>query len=210
MRGRNILTKGETEIMNGRPDISNNIIHFTKGENEEEAFQCLCKIMNERQILGNIKLIKGNYKCVCFTEAPLASLRDGLANLDAHFRYSLFGILFKKRRIFELGGRPVIYQTNEEFEGLPTEYRWRHVRYEPNVPIDFTWEREWRIKCSALRFDPSNVRIVVPDVDREQRLRAEHETEQNYLSQQYSEGLGDEMLAAQLREPFPWRIHKLM
>jgi len=51
----------------------------------------------------------------------------------------------------------VIYQTDNDFNILPEELRWRHVRYEPagDQAIDFTWEREWRMHCdewaSALR-----------------------------------------------------------
>ena len=198
--------------MSTRRDISDKLIHFTSGENLEEAFQRLCNIVRERRISGTREKIKGGYKCVCFTEAPLTSLRDGLVNPDAYSRYSPFGIIFEKRRIFELGGRPVIYQPVAEFEGLPNEYRWRHVTYEPNMdePIDFTWEREWRIKCGALCFDPSNAGIVVKDASWAQRLISEHMAEQDFMVYQYSELLDDEMLAEQYREPFPWRIVKLM
>ena len=198
-------------MMSTRRDISDKLIHFTSGENEEEAYQCLCKILKERCILCTIEKIKGRYMCVCFSEAPLTSLVDGLVNPDAYSRYSPFGIMFEKRRIFELGGRPVIYQTDEEFEGLPGEYRWRHARYEPNrdTPIDFTWEREWRIKRSAVQFDSSSAGIVVPDEGWAQRMISEHEAEQDYLVFQYSEMLDDEMLAEHYREPFPWRVYKL-
>lgn len=197
--------------MSNRRDISDKLTHWTSGENEEEAFQRLCKIVKERLILGTSEKIKGEYKCVCFTEAPLTSLKDGLVNPDSYSRYSRFGIIFEKRQIFKLGGRPVIYQTDEEFEGLSEEYRWRHVRYEPNrdKPIDFTWEREWRIKCGALRFDPSNAGIVVKDENWAQRMISEHKTEQDFKVFQYSEMLDDEMLAEQYREPFPWRIFPL-
>ena len=197
--------------MSNRRDVSDKLIHFTSGENEEEAFHRLCNSLKERRIIGTSEKIKGRYKCVSFSEAPLTSLRDGLVNPDAYSRYFPFGIIFEKRRIFELGGRPVIYQTNEEFEGLPKEYRWRHVRYEPNrdEPIDFTWEREWRIKCGALRFDPSCAGIVVQGEDWEQRMISEHETEQDFLVLQYNEMLDDEMLAEQYREPFRWRISRL-
>lgn len=197
--------------MINRRDISDKLIHWTSGENEEEAFQRLCKIVEEGRILGTGEKIKGGYKCVCFSEAPLTSLRDGLVNPDAYSRYFPFGIIFEKRRIFELEGRPVIYQTDEEFEGLPKEYKWRHVRYEPNrdEPIDFTWEREWRIKCGALTFDPSTAGIVVPDEDWAQRMVSEHETQQDFRVFQYSEMLDDEIVAELYREPFPWRISRL-
>ena len=197
--------------MSNRRDISDNLIHFTSGEGEEEAYQRLCNIMKEGRILATSEKIKGRYKCVCFTEAPLISLRDGLVNPDAYSRYFPFGIIFEKLRIFKLGGRPVIYQPVAEFEGLSTDYRWRHVTYEPNrdEPIDFTWEREWRIKCGALCFDPSCAGIVVQDEDWEQRMISEHETEQDFMVSQYNEMLDDEMLAEQYREPFPWRISRL-
>ncbi len=105
----------------------------------------------------------------------------------------------------------MIYQTDEEFEGLSEEYRWRHVRYEPNrdEPIDFTWEREWRIKGSAISFTPSNAGIVVPNADWALRMISEHKAEQDFKIFHYSEMLDDEMLAEQHREPFPWRISRL-
>jgi hypothetical protein len=196
--------------MNIRRDISDKLVHFTSGENEEEAFQRLGKILNEMTILGTNAKIKGGYKCVCFSEAPLQSLKDGLVNPDAYSRYSPFGVIFEKCWIFERGGRPVIYQTDEEYEGLPEEYKWRHVRYEPHKdkPIDFTWEREWRIKSDALPFDPTCAGIVVLDEDWAKRMISEHNVEQDFAVFEYSLVL-DEELAEQYREPFPWRIYLL-
>lgn len=196
--------------MNARRDISDKLIHFTKGKNYEEAFQQLCNILKQRRILGTNSMIKGAYKCVCFTEAPLISLRDGLVNPDAYSRYSPFGIIFSKSQIFKLGGCPVIYQPIAEFEGLPEDYRWKHVTYEPNrdKPIDFTWEREWRIQCPALHFNPSSAVIVVLDKDWEKRMISEHKTEQDFKLFQYREVLDDEELEL-YREPFPWRITRL-
>ena len=196
--------------MSNRRDVSDELIHWTSGENEEEAFQRLCKIMKERRILGTSEWIKGAYKCVCFSEAPLTSLKDGLVNPDSYSRYSPFGIIFKKRQIFKSGGRPVIYQPIAEFEGLLEDYRWKHVTYEPNrdKPIDFTWEREWRIQCSALHFNPSYAVIVVLDKDWEKRMISEHKTEQDFKLFQYREVLDDEELEL-YKERFPWRIIRL-
>ena len=92
--------------MSSRVDISDKIIHFTKGENEEEAFYNLCNIVDEGQILGTHEKIKGSYKCVCFSEAPITSLRDGLVNPAAYSRYSPFGILLEKSWLFDKGGDP--------------------------------------------------------------------------------------------------------
>lgn len=197
--------------MNRRRNISDRLVHFVKDNSNEEAYQCLCSILNERRILATSENIKGGYQCICFTEAPLTSLQDGLVNPDVYSRYSPFGIIFEKRWIFAQGGRPVIYQTDEEFSQLPEELRWRHVRYEPNreSPIDFTWEREWRNKRDYLTIDPSYAGIVVPNDEWAQRMLNEHRAEQNFRVLQYSEMLDDEMLAEHYREQFPWRIYKL-
>jgi len=58
---------GKTEMMTTRRDISDKLIHFTSDENEEKAYQYLCKIVKERCILGTSEKIKGNYTCVCFS-----------------------------------------------------------------------------------------------------------------------------------------------
>ena len=197
--------------MSTRPDISNKLVHFTSGENDEEAFQRLRSIVTQRRLIGTGEKIKGGYRCVCFSEAPLASLKDGLVNPDAYSRYSPFGILFQKRPIFGQGGRPVIYQTDEEYDLLPDELKWRHVRCEPdrdNKPIDFTWEREWRIQCDYLSFEPSVAGIVVPDDTWAQRLINEHEAEQDFKVLQYAQ-IMEEDLAQQYHEEFGWRIYRL-
>lgn len=198
------------EIMSNRKDISDKLVHFTKGDNNEEAFQRLLRIMKERRIVGTREKIKGEYKCVCFTEAPLMSLKDGLVNPDAYSRYSPFGVLFDKRWIFVKGGRPVIYQADEEFDLLPESHKWRHVRYEPNrdEPIDFAWEREWRIQCEFLQLDPSVAVIVVPSGDWAERMKIEHELEQDNEVFEYSQ-IFDEIIAEQFREDFEWRIYAL-
>ncbi len=195
--------------MSRRQDISDKLIHFIKGKNEE-AFQHLLNIAKEGRILGTSEKIKGGYKCVCFTESPLISLKDGLVNTDAYSRYSPFGVLFDKSWIFGKGGRPVVYQADEEFDVLPESHKWRHVRYEPNrdKPIDFTWEREWRIQCDFLQIDPSVAVIVVPDGAWAERMKMEHELEQDDEVFEYSQ-IFDEIIAEQFREEFGWRIYTL-
>jgi len=62
-----------------RDDIANDVIHFTKGDSPAEAFAVIAHIVAERRLLGGTGYIKGNYTCVCFTEAPLAHLMDVFA-----------------------------------------------------------------------------------------------------------------------------------
>jgi hypothetical protein len=190
-----------------RPDISDKLVHFTSGESLDYAYGRLCWIIDEYRVVGSGEQIRGGYRCICFSEAPLISLKDGLVNPNAYSRYSPFGIIFDKSWIFSLGGRPVIYQPEDEFSLLPPELQWRHMRYEPNgaPPIDFTWEREWRLQVHELILDPAHAAIVVPDRKWADRLVAEHEERQDWLVQEYSQVM-DSVLAEQYRDAFPWRV----
>ncbi len=195
--------------MEPRPDMSDKLVHFTSGS-DHEAFQRLQRIIAERRLIGSGDNIRGGYSCVCFTEAPLTSLQHGLVNPTAYSRYAPFGVIFEKRWIFERGGRPVIYQPEDEFNLLSDDLRWRHVRFEPNAdpPIDFTWEREWRVQCDALEFSPSVAGILVPTGRWAQRLIDSHDAEQDFQVLQYAQVL-DELLAEHYREEFGWRIYAL-
>ncbi len=141
-----------------RDDISKYLVHWTKGNNYREAFDTLRAIVFESRLLGGTSHIKGKYACICFTEAPENKfhLIEG--------RYKPFGVRISKEWLFSQGGRPVIYQSESEYELLPKELKWRHVRYEPNnvLPIDFTWEREWRIKTNELFLPSERVVIILP------------------------------------------------
>ena len=191
-----------------RTDISNFLIHFTKGDSDEDAFKRLQKIISEKCLRGSTNLIKGEYCCISFSEAPLGTLSEGLVNPQYYSRYSPFGIMVSKEWLFVQGGRPVIYQTDDEFNYLPESHRWRHVRYEPmhDPPIDFTWEREWRICCSELPFDSDVASIIVPDEGWAGRLIRKHEKEQDFRVMQYKLIFTDEMLAHMFYEPFRWKI----
>lgn len=190
-----------------RKDLSDSLIHFTKDEDYELAFKRLQKIIEERCLLGTNTFIRGGYNCVCFSEAPLECLKTGLVNPVYYSNYSPFGIMLAKKYLFEKGGRQVIYQSENEFNQLSENLRWRHVRYEPlnDPPIDFTWEREWRILCSGIEFNESIASIIVLDQSWAERLIDEHEEDQEYRIRQYSLIL-DEDLVQLYYEPFMWNI----
>jgi hypothetical protein len=196
-----------------RHDISPDLIHFTKGENEEDAFRRLQKIIAERRLIAGTQFIRGDYKCVCFSEAPLAILTGGLVNEEYYSKYSPFGIMVSKRWLLAQGGRPVIYESDLEYNDLPETHRWRHVLYELREEegfskVDFTWEREWRIKCDDVRFDEASAQIVVPDHEWAARLVAEHRKEQENFWMQYREVIDEDFLE-QYYEKFRWTIRTL-
>jgi hypothetical protein len=190
--------------MPARADISDHLVHFTSDSNERLAFERFRSIIADQCLFGGDGKIRGATRCVCFTEAPLASLERGLVNPSVYSRYSPFGIMFEKSWVYAYGGRPVIYQSEAEFDGLPDGLKWRHVRYEPGL-VDFTWEREWRMRTDELHFTPNDACLVVPDDDWAEELVDRHNADEDVRVLQYSTVM-DEFIAEQYREDFPWRI----
>ena len=194
-----------------RPDISDRLIHFTSGATEEAAFDTLCAILSDGALRGSADKIKSGDRCVCFTEAPLAALARGLVNLSDYSKYLPFGIVVEKTRVYAEGGRPVIYQSDAEYDLLPEALQWRHMRYEPIVippadrPTDFTWEREWRIKTEAFAVAPNTAWLVVPSSRWADRLRDTHYELESLLVRSYAQIMAPE-LAEQYRNAFPWRV----
>ena len=171
-----------------RDDLSHNLIHLTRGPTFDDAARAFTKILEEKQLLGGTGCIKGGFRCVCFSEAPVSKLSQILANPMAHgMRYKPFGVMVDKAWLFERDGRPVIYQTDSEFELLHDQQKYRHVRYEPTNNVDFTWEREWRIHTDALLLDPKATTVVVPNREWETRILAPHEKK---ISRRAASGMG--------------------
>lgn len=147
-----------------RDDLSDKLVHLTRGEPDQIAADQFLSILKEKQLRGGIGEIKGQHRCVCFSEAPLQKLAFILSTPSVHgMRYKPFGIMVSKQWLFERGGRPVIYQPDKEYKQLPEDLQYRHVKYEPNKGVDFTWEREWRICVDALDLEPSHTTVVVPN-----------------------------------------------
>lgn len=190
-----------------RQDISEFLIHFTKDISLECAFRRIQSIIRDRRLIAGGGFIKGGYRCVCFSEAPLSSLTNGLINPNYYSAYSPFGILVSKVWLYQQGGRPVIYQPDSEFYLLPTDIQWRHVRYEPPA-VDFSWEREWRIRTDFLDFDSQTASVVVPNSYWADRLIGDHENEQEYNVWQYST-IFDDAIAQSFHERFSWNIINL-
>ena len=146
-----------------RDDLSNKLIHFTKGT-DQEAADIFLKIINESRLLGGKGFIRGGYPCVCLTESPVAKIAYIFANKHLlKVDYAPFGVMVDKTWLWNKGGRPVIYQSEEEYELLHTSQKYRHKRYEPDNGIDFTWEREWRIRTTEIPLEPKETTLIVPN-----------------------------------------------
>lgn len=106
--------------------------------------------------------------------------------------------MVNKAWLFDIGGRPVIYQSDSEFELLHDDQKYRHVRYEPANNVDFTWEREWRILTDELPLDPDVATIVVPNRDWERRILEQHEAK---ISRRAAMGMGG-MPSSLIKQPW--------
>lgn len=184
-----------------RDDLSDKVIHLTRGPSRDAAAKVFFKILNEGKLRGGTGCIKGNWRCVCFTEAPIGKLSTILANPSAHgSRYEPYGVMVDKTWLFQQGGRPVIYQSDDEYELLPNDLKYRHVRYEPHNRIDFTWEREWRIQIDELTLDPNAVTLVVPQRDVKDVLIDVHYL--NIYNQHNASGTMPDIALS----PYPWHF----
>lgn len=167
----------------------------------------LIEIARSGRLLGGDGYIKGGHRCICFTEAPLPPLASSLLASNSFSRYMPFGVMLPKRWIFAQGGRPVVYGHDSEYEQLPPPIRWRHVRYEPDSdpPIDFTWEREWRIQCETLEVSAAEAALVLPDFEWFGYFQTAWHAENQIELESYAAIL-DHLVLQQLEEPFPWRL----
>jgi hypothetical protein len=96
-----------------RADLSNHLVHWIKGQSDQDAFEVLCRIVSEGRLLGGDGHIKGEFNCVCFTEAPQNTFHNIVG------KYRPFGVQVSKRWLFSQGGRPVIYQPSTDYDLLP-------------------------------------------------------------------------------------------
>jgi hypothetical protein len=184
-------------------DMSDYVIHFTRGDTDQAALDRLLTIIDDGHLRASSENIRGGHACICFSEAPLAAFaQDFIARTRG--RYSPFGLMFPKQLVYPAGARPVIYQSDAEYDDLKDVTKWRHMRYEP-PEIDFTWEREWRINQPRFALSPEESWMIVPD--REWADRAAHQwlgaRELEWYP--YSQILEAEEIEQRIGS-FPWRI----
>ena len=140
-----------------RPDLSDWVVHYTKGP-VEEAKEAL------RGILRNGLLNRG--LGICFTESPIAQFSQLFEVFERYKQPMLspYGVAVRKDWLFRRGGRPVIYLPKEEKQFLKEEVSHLFEEYAPGKR-DFTWLREWRVKEAVLPLSKSDTIVIVPDMD---------------------------------------------
>jgi hypothetical protein len=191
MKKRNLKSHATPEVSKAlydrirsvRREFGNLVFHFTRTPDidfveiqlpsggtismKSSAYAILNKILHEEKLIGTSKWTYG-YNCVCFTEAPIREFVSIFSRIETASikeerpRYEPYGIAVSKKWLFQKGGRPVIYDDPASFDTFPDNLRYRFVPYDPEQGIDFTWEREWRVKTDFLMLDPKETLIIVP------------------------------------------------
>jgi hypothetical protein len=166
-----------------RDDLSTKLIHLTSDKPTQSGEESFFSIIESGKLVGSSKAIRGGAKCICFSEAPISKLGFLLSRKkEAQSKYSPFGIMIDKGYMFDLGARPVIYQPESEFVQLTRDNQFRHVRFEPNKGIDWTWEREWRYKADELPLDPSVVTLIVPRRDIIEQIKESYNSSNQFYT----------------------------
>lgn len=159
-----------------------------------EARNAHCLFTPKIASIGFSQTLKKQFNTVCFTEVPLNQLKH-LTRLIPGRRIALkpYGLVFWKAHLLEEGANPAIYissraeglrelllgQFDEHFKGLRQYLQFKArfgvgadaiIRYYAFINVfsdrvDFSWEREWRLKGDfSFGFDRL-VAIVAPDPD---------------------------------------------
>lgn len=163
------------ERSRGRSDISCYLYHLTRESDGNSAMDVLIKIVNEKKINGsttNSGFIVGANKAVCFQDTTTYGLSQNTfheqklreENKTNKIRYKPIGLAFNKQYVYKKGGRPVIYEkTQVAKQILPPDEWWRIVNFDLSDNdqfIDWTHEREWRIK-GDFHFNLSNAYVIL-------------------------------------------------
>ena len=157
----NEFTNGELVL-----DYTN---QFNTGINTYTAFDVLCNIIRECGIRYGYSFrngkttLYGGEPVICFTEMPIFSLIQYAKRRNSDSN-STFGIAIRKDDAFKYGARPVIYGLSEDTNIsyikntstlrilkeciLPKheQYRLVALKLGDDKVVDWTHEREWRIK----------------------------------------------------------------
>jgi hypothetical protein len=183
-----------------RVDLSDRVTHLIRNKNgEETAADTLHKIATDQYLKSTNTAVIGGDSVVCFSEAPLSEFTKE----SAHFQP--FGISIKKSHLFSLGGRPVIYQPKEEHKYIDSSIIWKVVSYNPTEEdwIDWSWQREWRIKTDALFLAPEQAIFIVPTEEHREILIS------RYRAHEENRALCEELMLGlypQSPELFPYEI----
>lgn len=159
--------KDEDQIPFNLPDSIEETLCYPYSFSDYTSFMVLQNIIDEAGIrfgysFRNKKTtLYGKDSVICFSEMPFYNYLQYIDSRNENF-VSSYGIAIEKKEAFKLGARPVIYGLDNENKlnyncnynycrildekTLPLNEQYRLVNYDPSKKIDWTHEREWRIR----------------------------------------------------------------
>jgi len=142
---------------------------------DRSARATLLRIISEQRIRGSTLAIRGAYDVAAFTEVPLAEFRSRRIFRSHRQRYDFepWGIAIRRDVLQQLGGKPVLYGSEEHWNQLSASDRPFFQKTTPDGVIDTAAEREWRI-AGDLRLDrlpTGSVCVFVPTAEDALRLQ---------------------------------------
>lgn len=138
-----------------RSDLNHWVVHYIRTQNVISpgqlgtAADALQNIFRENFVRPSVQkhVIKyASEGAACFYDAPPAIWPE---IMETNKKRQPLGIICHKHTFWWLGGRPVIYSEHQDPEIWPASERFRVVETNPfrtPDPLDWTHEREWRIK----------------------------------------------------------------
>lgn len=123
------------------------LTHFTRAAGTSNAIDNLDAILRGGVIRGATRFIRSRRPVVCLFDASLDELGRLLTRSNRR-RYEPFGVAIDKRYAFGMGARPVLYMPWREARQMLAEEEWWRVAaidLDRNPPIDWSFEREWRV-----------------------------------------------------------------
>jgi hypothetical protein len=128
------------------------LTHFTRASGRASAFDNLVSMLREGVLRASSRMVRGQRPVICFFDASVEELARALTRRNRR-RYEPFGVAVDRRYAFCNGARPVIYLPADEARRLlPPDELWRAVtlQLDSDSPVDWTYEREWRLAGDLL------------------------------------------------------------
>lgn len=137
-----------------RSDVSSWLLHLTRPRWEKDgrvvsSFDVLTEIVNSRVLRASLRseiTSREQLGATCFYDVPPSAWTQ-LVETNPSGRTG-HGVLVHKTALWAMGGRPAIYTEQSTPELWPAAERYRiiHTDLARNPPIDWTHEREWRLR----------------------------------------------------------------
>lgn len=162
-------------------DMSNYVVHFTKGGNGESGYNTMMSIYSSCVLTPDKKFGIGKSKApaeteqrsVCFSEIPAGQWQ----RLEER-RETKYGLAFTKQYILSRGGGPIWYAWKDTPHWQVLQDMMTSAAGDVNAPIwkltamidapgnygdfhyNFDWEREWR-HTGRMTFEPEDVAFLL-------------------------------------------------